>query len=157
MASNEAGARYGFLGPLERPMSTSDLKALVGRWSTASTLIYPPDAKGEVHLALDTYRYLPGGLVLVHEVESGSGRDPVNSIEIIHSADDGRVVSRNFDSRGEISDYRWDLAAGVLVIQGQTERFSGALLGHDRIEGTWELLTHRGWVDWISLRLDRIA
>jgi hypothetical protein len=134
----------------------SALKPLVGRWATTITMLSPPEVKGQVYRAVDTYRWLPGELVLIHEVEARMGEDVVNSVEI-YTCSDGQVVSRNFDSKGHVSDYRATMTDGVWSVVGDTERFESTSISHDAIEGLWRLKGEGGWADWMTVRLDRVA
>jgi hypothetical protein len=132
------------------------LNPLVGRWSTTITMLHPAEVKDEVYHAVDTYRWLPGGRILVHEVEAKMGKASVTSLEIYSARDDG-VVSRNFDSGGEVSDYRARMADGVWRVEGDSERFTSTSIAPDAIEGLWELKEDGEWVDWMTVRLDRVS
>lgn len=132
------------------------LNALAGRWATTITMIHPPEEAGAVYRAVDTYRWLPGEQVLVHEVEARMGDEAVNSIEI-YSSDGDRIVSRNFDSRGGVSDYRAEMTGGVWRVTGETERFVSSAVTEDVIEGRWELKAGDQWVEWMTVRLDRVG
>ena len=135
----------------------AELQPLIGRWATTITMLHPADIRGEVHYALDTYRWLTGGHVIVHEVESRAGSDYMQSVELYAHDDDGNLVSRNYDGGGEISDYAADMSNGVWKIQGETERFVSSTLTDVTIEGVWQLKTPTGWVDWMTVHLDRIG
>lgn len=132
------------------------LQPLVGRWSTTITMIHPPEAKGRIYHAVDTYRWLPGDRVLVHEVQAHMGEDFVNSIEV-YLPDDDRIVSRSFDSGGTSTDYQAEMADGVWRIVGATERFVSRSISNDAIEGLWQLKDEDAWVEWMTVRLDRVA
>ena len=132
------------------------LQPLVGRWSTTITMIHPPAAKGRIYHAVDTYRWLPGNQVLVHEVQAHMGADIVNSIEV-YVRDGDRIVSRSFDSSGTTADYHAEMADGVWRIVGTTERFVSRSISNGAIEGLWQLKLDDGWADWMTVRLDRVA
>jgi hypothetical protein len=132
------------------------LKPLTGRWSTAITMIHPPEASGTVYHALDTYRWLRGGHVLIHEIEARMGDDVIHSLEI-YTLQNGQIVSRNFDGRGAVADYKAAMIDGVWRIDGETERFESTLIAADCIEGLWRLKTDDGWIDWMTVRLDRVS
>ena len=57
------------------------LKPLVGRWVTRITMLYPPEHAGTEYQAVDTYRWLPGEKVLIHEVEARM-EQPVFALEV---------------------------------------------------------------------------
>ena len=133
-----------------------ELKPLVGRWATTITMLHPAEAKGKVYRAVDTYRWLAGEGALVHDVEARMGDDVVNSIEIYTRGGDG-IVSRNFDGRGTVSDYRAEMADGVWRVTGASERFVSSSITDDAIEGVWELKDGDRWVEWMTVRLDRVG
>jgi hypothetical protein len=133
------------------------LKPLVGRWATTITMLHPEAEAGTTYSAVDTYRWLPGEKVLVHEVEARMG-EPVVSIEIYtQDAASGDITSRNVDNHGQVSDYRASMEDGVWKVHGDAERFTSASLTANRIEGLWRLKTDQGWVDWMTVRLDRVG
>ncbi len=132
------------------------LKPLIGRWSTTITMITSAEEAGKTYRAIDTYRWMPGEKVLVHEVEARMGDDTINSLEIYTEAD-GEIVSRSFDSSGEITDYAAAMKEGGWTVLGNTERFKSTSVANDRIEGLWERRLDGDWTDWMKVRLDRIA
>lgn len=132
------------------------LKPLVSRWATTITMLYPEADAGTTYRAVDTYRWLPGEKVLVHEVEAQMG-EPVVSIEIYtQDTTSGDIASRNVDNQGRVSNYRASMEDGVWKVNGDTESFTSTSLTADRIEGLWRLKTDRGWLDWMMVRLDRV-
>lgn len=137
-------------------MPMKALEPLVGRWSTTITMISPPDMAGQTYRAIDTYRWMPGKKILVHEVEARMGEDLINALEV-YSESGNQVVSRNFDSRGEISDYKAAMTNGVWSVVSKTERFTSTSLTNDAIEGLWQLKGDDGWADWMTVRLERVA
>src|SRR4029450_3646505 len=56
------------------------LAALVGRWRTVGRTI---GARGVLIDAVDTYKWLPGGLALLHTVDARVGDEHVEGAEII--------------------------------------------------------------------------
>jgi hypothetical protein len=137
-------------------MSLTTLEPLVGRWVTTITMLHPPEAKGQVYHAIDTYRWLAGKGAMVHEVEARMGEDTINSIEVYH-ADGDRIVSRNFDGRGEVSDYVAQMRDGVWTVEGESERLTSRLTADGLVEGLWRLKVEGDWVDWMTVRLVRVA
>ena len=132
------------------------LESLVGRWATTIAMLHPPEAKGDQYCAVDTYRWLPGQAVLVHEVQARMGAKTVNSLEI-YTASDAGIVSRNFDSTGAVSDYRAEMADGVWRVEGQTERFVSTSMDANTIRGLWQLKVDDNWLDWMTVHLERVA
>jgi hypothetical protein len=134
----------------------NSLQPLVGRWATTITLLSPPEAAGQVHQAVDTYRWLTGGQTLVHEVEARMGDQTVHSVEV-YSLKDGQIVSRNFDGGGVVSDYAARMQDGVWRVEGETERFTSTAIDDAAIEGLWELKGDDGWGEWMRVRLARVG
>lgn len=138
-------------------MTDSPLRPLEGRWATTITMLHPAEAKGQVYHAVDSYRFLPGDRVMVHEVEARMG-EAIASVEIYTPAEKGDgFVSRNFDGRGQLSDYTAGMKAGVWSVTGESETFTSTRLEADVIEGLWRLKDGEDWVDWMTVTLDRVA
>jgi hypothetical protein len=134
----------------------SELEPLIGRWSTTITMIHPPESKGERYRAVDTYRWLGGHSVVVHEVQARMGEAMVNSLEVYTTAGGG-ITSRNFDSTGSVSDYSARMTDAGWRVEGETERFSSSSISGDIIEGLWQLKVDGSWVDWMTVCLERVA
>lgn len=134
----------------------SELEPLIGRWSTTITMVHPPVSKGEQYRAVDTYRWFGGCSVVVHEVQARMREAMVNSLEI-YTAADGDITSRNFDSTGAVSDYSAYMTEAGWRVEGETERFSSSSISGDTIEGLWQLKVDGSWVDWMTVRLERVA
>ena len=134
----------------------ASLAPLIGRWATTITMIAPDEQSGEMYRAIDSYRWMPGRRVVMHEVEARMGDQTVNSLEI-YTETDGHVVSRNFDASGDVSDYRAKMSAGVWMVTGQTERFESTSVAPGHIEGLWQRKDDDQWFDWMTVRLERIA
>ncbi len=132
------------------------LAPLTGRWVTSITLLYPLAERGTVYRAVDTYRWLAGGKVLVHEVEAFMGT-PVVSVEVYSQGPDGKIGSRNFGGDGQVSDYEASMTAGVWTVTGTSERFRSTLVSKDQIEGLWKRRTDAGWIDWMTVKLQRVS
>ncbi len=49
------------------------------------------------------------------------------------------------------------MADGVWRIVGATERFVSRSISNDAIEGLWQLKDEDAWVEWMTVRLDRVA
>lgn len=132
------------------------LQPLVGRWSTTITMLSPAEAAGQTHRAVDTYRWMPGEKILIHEVEARMGGDPITSMEV-YSESGGQIVSRNFDSQGAVTDYTAAMTQGRWTVTGDTERFSSTSITSDAIEGLWQQKHGQEWTDWMTVRLERVA
>lgn len=138
-----------------RPISEL-LAPLAGRWVTTITMLHPRQQAGTVYHALDTYRWLPGRKVLVHEVEARMG-EAIVALEVFTQDADGAIVSRDYGQDGRVTEYRATVDGGVLAIRGEEAAFTSTSLQADRIEGQWQLKTEQGWVDWMRVALDRVA
>jgi hypothetical protein len=119
-------------------------------------MIHPPVSKDEQYRAVDTYRWLGGRSAVVHEVQARMGETMVNSLEI-YTAAGGDITSRNFDSTGAVSDYSARMTDAGWRVEGETERFSSSSISSDTIEGLWQLKEDGSWVDWMTVRLERVA
>lgn len=132
------------------------LAPLVGKWATTITMRHPPEQKGQVHHAVDSYRWLAGERVLVHEVNAAMGGERVESLEV-YSEDAGRIVSRNFAAGGEVSDYRAEMQSGAWRVEGESERFASTAVEPDVIKGLWQTRVDGAWIDWMIVELNRVA
>jgi len=133
----------------------SALEPLIGRWVTTITMLYPPETTGEAYHAVDTYRWLGGRSVVVHEVQARMGDEIINSMEV-YTPDKGKVASRSFDSSGAVSDYRASMTKTGWRVEGETEKFASTSITGDAIEGLWRLKVDGAWVDWMTVRLERV-
>ncbi len=131
------------------------LSSFVGRWSTTITMLYPPEQKGKIFQAEDTYRWLPGENILIHEVTGEMNGKPVRSVEIYSGDGKGQIQARSYDSDGEISDFRASLQKGEWKIVGDSQRFASTTLTHNSIEGLWQIKTGNRWKDWMKVFLAR--
>lgn len=132
------------------------LAPLVGRWATTITMLHPSEERGAIHRAVDSYRWLAGNKVLIHEVEAFMGK-PMVSFEVYTQEADGRITARNFAGDGQVTDYQATMANNEWRVVGPTEQFASTAMGDNRIEGLWKLKTAAGWVDWMTVRLDRVS
>jgi hypothetical protein len=133
----------------------TELSPLVGRWSTTITMLYPAEQKGQRFEAEDTYRWLPGENILIHDVTGEMNGEPVRSIEIYWNDGTGHVRSRSFDSGGEVSDFSASMRNGEWKIDGESQRFASTTVTEDTIEGLWQLRIEDRWEDWMTVSLKR--
>lgn len=131
------------------------LAPLVGRWVTTISLLHPEEDRGTLYRAVDTYRWLDGRKVLIHEVEAFMGK-PMVSFEVYTQASDGRIFSRNYAADGHVADYDAVMAQGQWRVTGEKERFKSTSFTQEQIEGLWEIKTDDGWKDWMTVKLERI-
>jgi hypothetical protein len=105
---------------------TDPLDALVGRWRTDGHVV---DQPGVRIAGTDTYRWLHGGKVLVHDVDVMVGDRPVRALELIGEHDDatGTWTARAFDDAGQVTTMRAAVdGRGVWVFTGGAEVASAA-------------------------------
>jgi hypothetical protein len=139
-----------------RVMGTlSSLAILVGRWSTQITMLHPPDQQNKTFDAQDTYRWLAGENILIHEVSANMAGTDVNSIEIFSSDAARQITSCSFDSGGDVSNFKILLENDDWEIIGDTQRFKSTSFKPDEIKGLWQLKTEDCWTDWMSVVLKR--
>jgi hypothetical protein len=133
----------------------TELSPLIGTWSTTITMLDPPDQRGLHFQAMDTYRFLPGENIVIHDVTGEMNGVPVTSVEIYSCDDNGQVRARSFDSGGEVSDFEAMMREGRWTIVGDAQRFASTVVTRDLIEGLWQLKSPTGWKDWMTVSLRR--
>jgi hypothetical protein len=134
------------------------LAALVGRWRTVGRTI---GARGVLIDAVDTYKWLPGGLALLHTVDARVGDEHVEGAEIIgwDSARHSYVTlycGSDGPNRYEASLTEED---GGLVWRmcSATDRFTGRFSDAGNvIDGRWEQLDEeKRWQPWMEVTLTK--
>lgn len=140
-------------------MTVQDLSTmgpLIGRWATTITMLHPPEAKREHYHAVDTYRWMSGRAVVLHEVQALMPDGPMTALEVYTVGPEG-IVSRSFDSSGAVSDYRASMQGGIWHVEGAAEKFASTSITGESIQGLWQLKVDDRWVDWMTVQLDRVA
>lgn len=127
-----------------------ELRALIpfiGTWDTAITELHPDGRPGDISTAVDTYRWVPGGQFLLHEVDATIQGQRRQSLEIFARSPDGvGYVSRSYEADGTFGDYQVLLADEVWKIDGDLFRFNGQFEpGFHRLSGIWDAKGERGW------------
>jgi hypothetical protein len=131
------------------------LSPLIGSWSTTITMLSPAGQNGLQFHVNDTYRWLPGENIVVHDVIGEMDGKPVVSMEVYSCDDMGQVHARSYDSGGEVSDFRAAMQDGKWTIDGDTQRFASTAVTRDAIEGLWQTLADGDWLDWMRVSLHR--
>ena len=130
----------------------------VGVWNTRGDVLETEAGPAGTLTATDTYRWLPGGHFLVHEVDARFGSDPARSLEVV-GYDPARKqhVARSYDDQGNAEEFVVQLRGKRWTIRGDTVRFDGRFgADGDTLVGLWELKGRtRGWQPWIKLELVR--
>jgi hypothetical protein len=133
----------------------SALSPLIGSWSTTITMLSPKGQDGLQFHASDTYRWLQGENIVVHDVVGEMDGKPVVSIEVYSCDGTGQVHARSYDSGGEVSDFRAAMQDGQWTIDGDTQRFGSTAVTRDAIEGRWQTRADGDWRDWMQVSLLR--
>ncbi len=130
----------------------------VGTWNTRGEVLATESAPAGVLRATDTYRWLPGGHFLLHDVDARFDDEPSRSMEVVgYDARRRKHVARSYDDRGASEEFVVRLSGKRWTIQGDAVRFDGRFSRDgDRLTGLWELKGRkRGWQPWIRLELVR--
>lgn len=137
-------------------MSRFDI--FIGVWNTRGNVLATEDAPAGTLVATDTYRWLPGGHFLVHDVDARFGDEPTRSMEVVgYDAARRKHVARSFDDTGATQELVVELRGRRWRIEGDTVRFDGRFdAGGRTLTGLWELKgAKRGWQPWMELELVR--
>lgn len=137
-------------------MSRFDI--FIGVWNTRGSVLETEDAPAGTLVATDTYRWLPGGHFIVHDVDARFGDEPTRSMEVVGYDPARRAhVARSYDDRGNTEEFVVQLRGRRWTIQGDTARFDGRFSADgDTLIGLWELKgRRRRWQPWIELELVR--
>ena len=135
------------------------LNLLAGVWKTEIVMLDEKGLEGERFEATDTYRWMPGGYFLLHDVDAFMMGEPITSLEII-GVDPwgGGYISRNYDNRGVVSDYAATLEDRTWKIKGEQERFEGRIDEDGRtLAGRWERLDKSDWIPWMKVVLRKTS
>jgi hypothetical protein len=137
-------------------MSRFDI--FIGVWNTRGNVLATEDAPAGRLVATDSYRWLPGGHFLLHDVDARFGDEPTRSMEVVgYDAARRKHVARSFDDTGATQEFVVELRGRRWRIEGDTVRFDGRFGadGHT-LTGLWERKgAKRGWQPWIELELVR--
>ena len=135
------------------------LNLLAGVWKTEIVMLDEKAVEGERFEATDTYRWMPGGYFLLHDVDAVMMGEPVKSLEVIGvDASSGGYITRNYDNKGVVSDYKATLEDRIWKIQGEEERFKGIVDADGRkLTGRWERLEKSAWIPWMKVVLRKTS
>ena len=130
----------------------------IGVWNTRGNVLATEDAPAGTLIATDSYRWLPGGHFLLHDVDARFGDEPTRSMEVVgYDAARRKHIARSFDDRGATQEFVVELRGRRWRIEGDTVRFDGRFgVDGQTLTGLWELKgAKRGWQPWIELELVR--
>lgn len=136
----------------------SRFEIFIGTWNTRGDVLATESAPASTLMATDTYRWVPGGHFVLHEVDARFGGDVTRSMEVIgYDRASRKHVARSYDDQGASETFDVVLSGRRWRITGKTVRFDGRFdAGRDRLTGLWELKGKKaGWQPWIELELRR--
>lgn len=135
------------------------LLPIIGRWRTSGTIL---DENGDAAAAVagtDTYRWLPGGHWVVHEVDVMMGDERTQVLELIggHDPATGGWQMHAFDTADSPGAMSLTLAdPGLFLLQGDGVRsWFRPTAGPGFMTTRWERTWEENWIPWIDMRFDR--
>ncbi|HYC90793.1 MAG TPA: DUF1579 family protein [Thermoanaerobaculia bacterium] len=128
----------------------------IGLWNTRGEVLATDASPATVLVATDSYRWLPGGKFIVHDVDARFGDEVTRSMEVIgYDLATRRYMARSYDDKGTSDTFEVELHGRRWRITGKTVRFDGRFSADgSRLTGLWELKGKR-WQPWIDLHLER--
>jgi len=136
----------------------SKFEVFIGTWNTTGEVLETEANPAGSLSATDTYRWLPGGHFVVHDVDARFDGKPTRSMEIIgFDASKQQYCARSYDDQGSTETFVVALNGRRWRIGGKTVRFDGRFDAHkNRLRGLWEIKGSKaGWQPWIQLELVR--
>jgi len=129
----------------------------IGTWNTTGEVLETAANPAGQLVATDTYRWLPGGHFIVHDVDARFDGRPTRSMEVMgYDAARRQHFARSFDDQGQTEEFVVELGGRRWCIRGKTVRFDGEFnLRKSRLTGLWELKGRKSWQPWIRLTLVR--
>jgi len=130
----------------------------IGTWNTTGEVLAIDDAAATVLSATDTYRWLPGGHFILHDVDARFGQAVTRSTEIMgYDKQAKKYFARSYDDQGGSEVFDINLRGKKWSISGESVRFHGEFDSRgDQLNGLWEMKSKKsGWQPWIKLRLVR--
>jgi hypothetical protein len=144
--------------PRKRGWEILQLNRFAGRWHTEGTMLMPDQDPVEFY-GTDTYKWLPGGFFMLHEVDVLINGVKVQNVEIIgFDPDSGKYPMHYYDNEGESGITHGWIDVDAWSIDGAGIRFRGSFSEDDRVlSGVWEQLTGEHWQRWMDIRLSKEA
>ena len=135
------------------------LRPLIGRWRTSGVVLDEHGTETATIAGSDTYRWLPGGSWIVHEVDVLMGDERTQALELIGGRDEttGGWQMHAFDTGDDPG--RMSLSVreeGVLLPQGDGVRsWLRPTAGPDLMTTRWEREAGGSWLPWMDMRFER--
>jgi hypothetical protein len=142
------------------PQGLAALDPILGRWKSSGTVL---DAHGSVETHVDgtdTYRSLPGGHWIAHDVDVVIGGEQMLAHELIGGEHpDGGWLMVAFDESSQPGTMRLSLSEpDLLLLEGEGVRsWFRFTAGDDHMTTLWERLHEGEWIAWMDMRFDRMA
>lgn len=132
---------------------------LVGTWKTTGWIL---DEAGD-HVATidgtDSYRWMDGGHLLIHEADVLMGLERVVVLEVIgdHDASSNTYPMRSFDSGGGFTTMTATAQeTRYWLLEGEGIRATLDPLA-DAMTASWERLDAGTWIPWLDMRFERLS
>lgn len=131
------------------------LNILCGAWDTTIVMMEGDGTEGGTSWATDTYRWMPNGHFMVHEVDAIIGDQHVQSMEIFGvDAASGEFFSRSYDPDGSTNDFASKIDGMDYSVVGKVQRFTGHFSEVGNIlRGEWKQLVGDDWKPFIRIVL----
>jgi hypothetical protein len=134
------------------------LDAFVGKWNTEGQIKESPFGPAGKLIGTDTYEWLAGGFFLIHRVDVRMGDQKNESIELIsYNASSNTYPMHSFDSQGNITVMKANVADNTWTFTGEAMRFTGVFSQDGKsISGKWEYLGDDSkWHHWMDVKLTK--
>jgi hypothetical protein len=131
------------------------LNVLAGVWDTTITTLNSDGSEGGASKATDTYKWMPNGFFLLHDVDAIMGGRNVQSLEILAvDQNSENFVSRSYDADGSINDFTSRIEGRAYTISGRSQRFAGEFSEDGKtLTGQWEQFDNDRWSPLIKITL----
>lgn len=142
------------------PQGLLELDSILDRWRSTGVVL---DTEGAVEARVegtDTYRALPGGLWIAHDVDVVVGGESMLAHELIGGTHPrGGWMMYAFDRTPQPSTMRLSLSEpDLLLLEGEGVRsWFRFKAGPDHMTTRWERLHEGEWIAWMDMRFDRMA
>lgn len=136
----------------------SKLEVFIGTWNTTGEVLETEANPAGALVATDSYRWLPSGRFIVHDVDARFDGKPTRSMEVMgFDAAKKSLFATSYDDQGVSEHFTVALSGRRWTIQGKSVRFEGSFNpAKNRLTGLWELKVAKGrWQPWIDLVLVR--
>lgn len=139
--------------------SLAGLDPILGRWQTSGTVVDDGGAVVAHITGTDTYRLLPGGAWIAHDVDVTIGENRTVAHELIGGEHPGGGWEMHaFDSAPHPGVMRLSQHdADTLLLEGDGIRsWFHHRAGPHHMTTNWERLVDGQWLPWMDMRFDRL-